>query len=125
MQEPAFGQYLRSLRLHAGFGLRRFADKITMKPSNLCRIEAGRIPPPRDIRIMRRIAVALELREDSAEYVRLNDLASQARPGTIAPDVAEYVAGQPAVPILLRMAKGKRLDAEQLRQLAAYIEANL
>jgi transcriptional regulator with XRE-family HTH domain len=125
MQEVTFGQYLRSLRLRAGFGLRRFADKIKMKPSNLCRMEAGRISPPRDIGIIRRIAVALGLGEDSAEYLKLNDLASRAKPGTIAPDVVEYVAGHSAVPILLRTARGKHLDAEQLRKLAEYIETHL
>lgn len=125
MQELSFGQYLRKLRLQAGFGLRKFAEKIEMKPSNLCRTEAGRIPPPRDVAIMRRIAEALGLGENSAEYAMLNDLASRARPGTIAPDVSEYVASQPAIPVMLRTARGKRLDAEQLRKLAEYIEANL
>jgi len=125
MPELTFGQYIRSLRLRAGLGLRRFAEMIPMKPSNLCRTEAGRIPPPRDAHVIRRIAEALGIKETSPEYVQLNDLASKARPGTIAPDVSEYVASQPGVPLLLRTARGKHLDAEQLRQLVEYIEAHL
>jgi transcriptional regulator with XRE-family HTH domain len=125
MEELTFGPYLRKLRLKAGFGLRRFADRIQMKPSNLCRIEAGRIPPPKDPKAIHKITEALGLEADSSEYVTLNDLASRARPGTIAPDLAEYVTTQSGVPLLLRTARGKHLDAEKLRQLAEYIKTHL
>jgi len=44
--QPPFGEYLRQLRLDAGFGLRAFAETVGMKPSNLSRLETGRIGPP-------------------------------------------------------------------------------
>ena len=125
VSDMAFGSYLRQLRLRAGFGLRRFADRVPMKPSNLCRLEAGRVPPPKDANRLRKITQALGLDAESPECITLNDLASKARPGTIAPDLGEYVATQPGVPLLLRTVRGKRLGARRLQQLAAYIKANL
>jgi len=117
-----FGPYLRKLRLEAGFGLRAFAETVGMKPSNLSRLETGRIAPPTSAERIAQIAEALGLEEDSAEFKQLNDLASQARPGTLPPDVEDYAARKPGVPLLLRTAKGKQLDEAEFRRLAEYIE---
>ncbi len=117
-----FGKYLRQLRLDAGFGLRAFAEMVGMKPSNLSRLETGRIAPPMSGERIAQIAETLGLPEDSQEFKQLNDLASQARPGTVPPDVKDYAARQPGVPLLLRTAKGKQLDEAEFRRLAEYIE---
>ncbi|KPJ72930.1 MAG: hypothetical protein AMS14_06915 [Planctomycetes bacterium DG_20] len=117
-----FGHYLRKLRLEAGFGLRAFAEMVGMKPSNLSRLETGRMAPPTSADRMATIAQALGLEENSPQFKDLNDLAAKARPGTVAPDVADYAAHQPGVPLLLRTAKGKQLDEEGFRRLAEYIE---
>ena len=121
----SFGAYLRRLRLEAGFGLRTFADLSGMQPSNLSRIESGRLAPPQDAAIIRRLAKALGLGEDSAEYVELNNLASQARPGTMPPDLAEYAGTKRGIPLLLRTVKGKNLDEAEFRKLAEYIDREL
>jgi transcriptional regulator with XRE-family HTH domain len=117
-----FGEYLRKLRLEAGFGLRAFAETVGMKPSNLSRLETGRIAPPTSAERIAQIAEALGLEEDSPEFRQLNDLASQARPGTLPPDVEDYAARKTGVPLLLRTAKGKQLDEAEFRRLAEYIE---
>jgi transcriptional regulator with XRE-family HTH domain len=119
-----FGTYLRQLRLAAGFGLRAFAQKIEMQPSNLCNMEAGRIAPPQSAETMRRITRALGLEANSEESKRLNNLAVAEKPGTIPPDIAEYVAEQPAIPLLLRSVQGKQLDEQGFRELAAFIESH-
>jgi len=117
-----FGEYLRKLRLEAGFGLRAFAETVGMKPSNLSRLETGRIAPPKSAERIAQITEALGLGEDSPEFKQLNDLASEARPGTLPPDVEDYAARKPGVPLLLRTAKGKQLDEAEFRRLAEYIE---
>ncbi len=117
-----FGKFIRKLRTETGFGLRAFAAAAGMKPSNLCRLETGRMPPPVSAEGIGRIAKALGLKEDSPEFARLNDLAAKARPGSAAPDIVGYAARQPGVPILLRTAKGKQLGEAEFRQLAEYIE---
>jgi len=117
-----FGEYLRQLRLDAGFGLRAFAETVGMKPSNLSRLETGRMAPPTSADRIAQIAEALGLEEDSPQYRKLNDLAAEARPGTVPPDVEDYAAHQPGVPLLLRTAKGKQLDEAEFQRLAEYIE---
>lgn len=117
-----FGQYLRARRLEAGFGLRAFAETVGMKPSNLSRLETGRMAPPTSAERIRKMAEALSLKPDSREFRQLNDLAAEARPGTVAPDVADYAGRQPGVPLLLRTAEGRQLDEEEFRRLAEYIE---
>ena len=59
-----FGPFLRDLRLKANLGLRRFADLIGVKPSNLSDIENGRRHPPGDLEKLREIAETLGLAED-------------------------------------------------------------
>ena len=117
-----FGQYLRKLRLTAGFGLRAFARTAGIKPSNLCRLETGRMAPPASADVIVRLTEALGLKPESPEFIRLNDLAAQARPGSVPPDVVDYAGSQPGVPLLLRTAKGKQLNEPELRRLAAYIQ---
>ena len=122
MERENFGSYLRRLRLEAGFGLRPFAEAIGMKPSNLSSIETGRLPAPASAERIAEIAAALGLEQTSAEFRKLNDLAAEAKPGRVAPDVQDYAARQAGVPLLLRTAKGKHLDEQQFRRLAEYIE---
>ena len=122
MERLSFGKYVRRLRLEKGFGLRAFAEAVGMKPSNLCRLETGRLAPPTSAERIQQIASALGLESESPEFSRLNDLAAKARPGAAAPDVVDYAASQRGVPLLLRTAKGKQLNEEEFRRLATYIE---
>jgi transcriptional regulator with XRE-family HTH domain len=117
-----FGEYLRKLRLDAGFGLRAFAEAVGMKPSNLSRLETGRLPPPTSAERIRQMAEVLGLKSGSAQFTTLNDLAAEARPGAVPPDIVEYAAKQPGVPLLLRTARGKRLSEQQFKQLARFIQ---
>jgi hypothetical protein len=77
--------------------------------------------PPTSAERLTQIAEALDLGEESPEFRKLNDLAASARPGTVPPDVEDYAARQPGVPLLLRTAKGKQLDEAEFRRLAEYI----
>ena len=115
---------MRGLRLRAGFGLRTFAETVGLKPSNLSRLETGRMAPPTSAERLTQIAKALDLGEESPEFRKLNDLAASARPGTVPPDVGDYAARQAGVPLLLRTAKGKQLNEEEFRRLTEYIETH-
>jgi transcriptional regulator with XRE-family HTH domain len=107
-----FGEYLRQLRLKAGFGLRRFAVLVEMKPSNLCDIEYGRRSIPKDA--LHQIAEALGLEQGSPEWNTLFDLARKQDelPADIGP-----ITQRKLVPALLRTIDNIQLSDEDMQQL--------
>lgn len=118
MSKVTFGIYLKELRLSKGYGLRSFARRVGLQPSNLSLIESGRQRPPQNERTLRHIAEALDLMEDSKEWDRLFDLA--AAPGEIPSDAKGYLDEIDAVqelPIMARAIKSQKLTKEQIRRL--------
>ncbi len=124
-KKQTFGNYLRTCRLKAGFGLRTFAETAGMKPSNLCAIEYGRIAPPQGAAALAQIADALGLPKGAQERERLFDLAAKRRPGTLPPDVAAFAGRTPGVPVLLRSIENKRLTRQDLERLTDYVNREL
>jgi len=62
-----FGEQLKSSRLHARLGLRKFASLINMKPSELSDIERGYIDYPRDEEWLYKISDILGMIRGSKE----------------------------------------------------------
>ncbi len=124
-RRQTFGEFLRTCRLKAGLGLRTFAEAAELKPSNLCAVEYGRQPPPRNAEALNRIADALGLPRDSRERRRLFDLAGKHRPGALPPDVAAFAGRTPGIPVLLRTIENKRLTRQELERLTAYVNRQL
>lgn len=118
-----FGAFIRERRLAAELGLRRFAEMIGMLPSNLSNIEHGRLNPPQDPEMLKRIANALDMQRGTANWARLHDLAVAHKDAALAPDVAQYAARAPGVPLLLRTIADRRLTEAELEKLAEYIES--
>jgi transcriptional regulator with XRE-family HTH domain len=114
-----FGPFLRDLRLKANLGLRRFAELIDIKPSNLSDIEKGRRHPPADPEKLRVIAGALGLDEDSDEWPRLFDAAR--RRGDLPPDI-RHMADRRLVPALLRTIDNQQLGDDEIHRLILDIE---
>ena len=116
-----FGAILRDLRLRANLGLRRFAELIGIKPSNLSDIENGRRNPPSDPDKLREIAGTLGLAEDSEEWRRLFDAATMKRD----PQAARRPSMRPtgSLSSLLRTIDNLQLEDEDISRLIADIEA--
>lgn len=118
MAKETFGHYLRQLRLKKGMGLRSFAKEAGILPSNLSYIETGRANPPRSGEILKRIAKALGLSEESEEWAKLFNLAT--RPGQMPADVQEYFEEIEAVdklPLMARTIKNEKLTKQQIERL--------
>ena len=120
-----FGSYLRSLRLKAGYGLRRFAAQVGYQPSNLSNLERGKLPPPRDPQVLEELADALSLAEGSAEREKFFDLAREALDVPLPADVERYARSRKAVTVLLRAARDKHLTDEDLYALLEHINKHL
>jgi transcriptional regulator with XRE-family HTH domain len=115
-----FGDVLRELRIKAGFGLREFAQKIGMQPSNLSFIENGRSPAPRKAETLELIAGALKLTEDSEDWARFFD--SAAGPGHIPADLHKNKHVKEFIPLLCRSLSTAKLTKAQIEQLVEKVK---
>ena len=110
-----FGEILRDLRVKAGFGLREFAKKIGMQPSNLSFIENGRAKPPRTAATLQVIASVLGLKEKSKEWEEFFDAAT--RRGEIPADLKENADVAEFLPILCRTLTTTKLTRDEITSL--------
>ena len=107
-----FGTYLKQLRLKAGFGLRRFANLIEMKASNLCDIEHNRRSMPKEH--LEPVAETLGLQKNSADWQRFFELA---RKSDELPADLHRIAQRRLMPALLRTIDNVQLSDDQIRKL--------
>jgi transcriptional regulator with XRE-family HTH domain len=114
-----FGSLLRELRLRANIGLRRFAELVGIKPSNLSDIENGRRHPPSDPDKLREIAESLGLAEGSTDWQQLFDAAR--REGDLPADI-RHMADRKLVPALLRTIDNLQLGEDEISRLITDIE---
>lgn len=111
-KHKTFGGYLKELRLKAGFGLRRFANLIEMKASNLCDIEHDRRSMPREY--LEPIAEALGFEKNSPDWERFFELA---RKSDELPADVERIAQRRLMPALLRTIDNVQLSDDDIRKL--------
>ena len=72
---PQFGLHLRTLRLQAGLGLRKFAGLLDERPSTVSGVEQGRRLPWRNMQKLQKVANVLGIAAISPQFERLIDLA--------------------------------------------------
>ena len=111
-KDESFGSYLKKLRLKAGFGLRRFANLIEMKASNLCDIEHNRRSMPKEY--VETVAEALCLEKDSPDWENFFELA---RKSDELPADVQRVAQRRFVPALLRTIDNVKLSDDDMKKL--------
>jgi transcriptional regulator with XRE-family HTH domain len=116
-KEKNFGSYLKELRLKSGFGLRRFANLIEMKASNLCDIEHNRRSMPKEY--MEPVADALGLEKGTAVWEKFFELACK---NDELPADVQRVARRRFVPALLRTIDNVKLSDDEIKQLIHEIQ---
>lgn len=116
-KNESFGSYLKELRLKSGFGLRRFANLIEMKASNLCNIEHGRRRMPKER--SEAIADVLGLEKGSADWEHFFELARTR--GELPADVQE-MAERRFIPALLRTIDNVKLSDDDIKRLISEIQ---
>ena len=116
-KDKSFGSYLKELRLKSGFGLRRFANLIEMKASNLCDIEHNRRAMPKEY--MEPVAEALGLEKGTVGWEKFFELACKS--DELPADV-QSVARRRFVPALLRTIDNVKLSDDDIKRLIDEIQ---
>lgn len=111
-----FGEFIRSRRGELRLTLRDFAKRADMDPGNASKIERGRLAPPQNEAVLRRIAEALQLELHSPERQDLLDMAATAN-GRIPTDILTNEEAVARLPVLFRTIRNKALDPEKLDKL--------
>ena len=111
-KNESFGSYLKKLRLKSGFGLRRFANLIEMKASNLCDIEHNRRSMPKEY--MEPVADSLGLEKGTASWEKFFELAC--RSDELPADV-QRIAQRRLMPALLRTIDNVKLSDDDIENL--------
>lgn len=115
-KNESFGSYSKELRLKSGFGLRRFANLIEMKASNLCDIEHNRRAMPKEY--MEPVAEALGLEKGTADWEKFFELACKS--DELPADV-QRVARRRFIPALLRTIDNVKLSDDDIKRLIGEI----
>lgn len=114
-----FGDFVRERRMNAGVNLRALAKELDIVPAYMSDIEKNHRYPP-DKKKIYKIAEVLKLSEE--EKNQMFDLAGEARVGTIAPDISDYVTSQNAARVALRKARDLNLGEKEWVQILKNIE---
>jgi len=115
--KETFGQYLKHLRLAAGYGLRRFASLVEIQASNLCDVEHDRRAMPSEY--LEPVAEALGLAQASQEWDKFFNLARKANE---LPADVQRVTRRRFVPALLRTIDNEKLSDGDIKKLIDEIQ---
>lgn len=111
-----FGIFFRDRRIALGFTLRAFCERFGYDPGNISRLERNILTPSVDENILKGYAKALQIEQDSPEWVTFFDLAYTAK-GTIPLDIRNNQQIMSVLPAFYRTARGDKLDKKKINEL--------
>ena len=111
-----FGIFFRDRRITLGFTLRAFCERFGYDPGNISRLERNILTPSVDENILKGYAKALQIEQDSPEWVTFFDLAYTAK-GTIPLDIRNNQQIMSVLPAFYRTARGEKLDKKKISEL--------
>ncbi len=115
-----FGEFFRQKRVNSGLTLRTFCERFGLDPAYISRLETGNLNPPKDRDKLSSLAQALNIREESTDWVNFFDQAYLAK-GEIPQDILEDKKSSKYLPLLFRTARGKKLSKKKLQELIKLI----
>ncbi|PJC80187.1 hypothetical protein CO009_02630 [Candidatus Shapirobacteria bacterium CG_4_8_14_3_um_filter_35_11] len=111
-----FGIFFRDRRVALGFTLRAFCKRFGYDPGNISRLERNILTPSVDENILKGYAKALQIEQDSPEWVTFFDLAYTTK-GTIPLDIRNNQQIMSVLPAFYRTARGDKLDKKKINEL--------
>lgn len=112
-----FGEYFKQKRIESRQTLREFCRKHKLDPGNTSKLERGRVSAPRSEERILQYADYLKI--PVSERQAFKDLAAISA-GRIPKDLTDEELAK-KLPVLFRVARGKKLDPEKLRELVELI----
>ena len=116
---PQFGLHLRTLRLQAGLGLRKFAGLLDERPSTVSAVEQGQRLPWKNFQKLQKVADVLGIAANSPQFEELVDLAK------VACEVPSGTSQQyPRVaPLVVTTSAKTQLTQESLQEILQHCKA--
>ena len=113
-RKMTFGTFIKDARIRASLTLRGFCRAINVDPGNWSKIERGMLPPPKSKKVLKEVAVALKLVEDSDEWHALFDLASIS---FIPRELLDDSSVVEKLPVFFRTLRGEKPAQRELEDL--------
>jgi transcriptional regulator with XRE-family HTH domain len=118
-----FGEFVRSLRIERGIGLREFCRHLSIDASNWSKVERGILAPPQDMDKLNQIAQVLNIEGDSELYQEFTDKASIAS-GIIPKDILSDQETLNSLPMFFRTVRSEKPTPEELEKLIKKIRGD-
>lgn len=116
-----FGELVKSKRLELGKSLRKYCEEHDYDPGNQSKLERGLLKPPQDKQSLRKLALSLDIKENSDEWDEFMDAAFIAN-NTIPDYVPDNQEVLEMLPVFFRTTSGKKVPKEKLDKLIELIK---
>jgi len=115
-----FGRHMKLLREKKGYGLREFARRINILPSNYHHIEKGLKKPPMDPEKVTMLILELGIASDAKAKDKFYDLHAKAI-DSVPLDIKDVIKESDAIPMLLRTVDNRKLSEMEVKKLIDYV----
>jgi transcriptional regulator with XRE-family HTH domain len=121
MNRVQFGKLHKKLREGKGLTLRKYSQLVGQDPGNISRIERGVSSPPQNNDILKKMAITLELTEDSVLWNDFFDTAA-IDAGRLPNEILSDQELLKSLPVLLRTLTGRKLTDNKINELIDLIK---
>lgn len=116
-----FGELVKKYRLEQNKSLRRFCEEHGYDPGNQSKLERNLLNPPQDEKSLRKLALALGLKENSDRWDEFIDTAYLSNG-----DIPKYAKNDEEVlemlPVFFRTTSGKKVPQDKIDKLIELIK---
>jgi len=116
MKKGRFGEFFRQKRLELKLTLRQFCRKKGYDAGYISRMECGLLLPPKDIEKLKALAIALEIKKNTPNWVLFFDLAATEK-GEIPKDIEDFSKIKGMLPVFYRTLRKKKITEKDIKNL--------
>ena len=122
MKKTKFGEFIRQKRLKLKLTLRQFCRKKGYDTAYISRLENGLLPPPKDSEKLEALAIALEIKKNTQDWVHFFDLAATEK-GEFPKDIQENFSElKGTLPAFYRTLRKKKITEKDIKELLKLLQ---